>query len=195
MLDEASREYLRMEIERRGRDAKPGARLQGNAEESEACDAAIVSPHAWWSARPRPWEEITASSRATVRGTVVATTAGFQLLAPVTLLSIRIDESVQPSVSFPASGVIYVIYPTADFRVGGARFCRVHESGFVPRIGDEVILLAAESPSDESGSFVTPLEVIFARGDRLIVPENVSDRDRLLSLESPWALFQSLPRQ
>ncbi|HEX6095080.1 MAG TPA: hypothetical protein VF432_02060 [Thermoanaerobaculia bacterium] len=192
LFDEASRDFLRMEIERRRGDARRRAGVRTHAGEPEACDTMIVSPHAWWSVRARPWEEIVASSRATVRGTVVGTTAGFQHLAPVTLISIRIEEPQGSPVPFPRSGLIHVVYPAADFRAGGARFCRVHGSGFVPRDGDEVLVLVADSPSDDSGSLVTPLEVVFSRGGRLIVPESVSDRDRLLTYESFDALFRSL---
>jgi len=195
LFDEASRTLLKMEIDRRRLKENRGAGARANAADSGPCDVRIVSFHEWWSVGQRSWDEITRGAQAAVRGSVVGTTPGFLRMTPVTLVTIRIHETVFASVPFPRNGLIHVIYPIADFRVAGSRFCQVNGSGFEPSPGDEVLLLASDSPSDDTGAFVTPVELIFNRGGRLIVPDTVTDRDQLSSYGSLAALSRSIPRQ
>jgi hypothetical protein len=132
------------------------------------------------------WDELVTGAAAVFRGRVVATTPGFEVTVPKTLLSVRVDEKLRGGADFPATGSIHVLYPAADFTIGGVRFCNAGPMGsFVPAVGDDVLVFTYEKPVDDQGTFMitVPQQLIFSRDHKLIAMPEIARGRESASLE------------
>jgi hypothetical protein len=152
---------------------------------SEACSTTTITffhvsgPH-------RSWEELLEHADAVYRGRVVSTTPGFQSTTPETLLSVVIIDRIRRAQGFPAEGFVTILYPAADFTIGGTRFCNAGQnSPFIPAVGDEVLIFAYDKPADQSGTFLLTLpdQLIFGRDHRLIGRPNILGGKESSSIE------------
>lgn len=120
---------------------------------------------------------VTARAAAVYRGRIAATAPGFLLTTPVTLLGIEITSVVRSADGYPRAQLIYVTYPGADFRIGGRRFCNGGPNdGFIPAVGDEILVLAQQPSRDMTGAYLTTTEeqLFFSRDNRVIVSESIA---------------------
>jgi hypothetical protein len=144
------------------------ARLETDSD-SAACSHRIIS-FSHLRAPHRSIADLRAHSGAIYRGRIAAVTQGFQLEAPVSLLSIDIRRAIRANDGFPARGSVQVIYPAADFRIGGTRFCNAGPNqSYLPAIGDEIIVFAYGPPIDSDRIFLhtDPDQLFFQRGNKL----------------------------
>jgi hypothetical protein len=152
---------------------------------SEACSTTTITflhvsgPH-------RSWEELVDHAEAVYRGRVVAATPGFAFTTPETLLSVLVIDRIRLAQGFPTEGFVTILYPAADFTIGGTRFCNAGQnSPFIPAVGDEVLIFAYDRPADQSGTFLLTLpdQLIFGRDHRLIGRPNILGGKESSSIE------------
>lgn len=120
------------------------------------------------------FDDIAASAHAVHHGRVVSATPGFQFTTPVTLLGIELDRAVRSKKGFPDTGTIYVIYPQADFSIGGVRFCNAGPiEGFAPAVGDELLLMGFNTPipaANHRFALTRPEHLVFSQRNRVYSP-------------------------
>jgi hypothetical protein len=117
------------------------------------------------------FDQVAANAPAAYRGHVVSIVPGFESTTPVSLVGIEIDKVLRPDFRFPDAGILYVIYPQADFTIGGDRFCNAGPvRGFAPSVGDKLLLFGFEPPMT-SGTYqflgVRPSHLVFSDGKRV----------------------------
>lgn len=117
----------------------------------------------------RRLDEIVAGAAVAYRAHVISVTPGFESMTPVSLLGIEIDKVPRPNKQLPSAGMFYVIYPQADFAIGGVRFCNVGPiDGLAPVIGDQLLLFGFDPPiTGENYRFLLtrPQHLVFSRGE------------------------------
>lgn len=122
----------------------------------------------------RTLNEIVAHAAVAYRAHVVSVAPGLEYTTPVSLLGIEIDKASRPNQQFPNAGTFYVIYPQADFAIGGVRFCNAGPvDGFAPAIGDQLLLFGFDPPiTGDNYRFVVtrPQHLIFSRDKHLYSP-------------------------
>ena len=120
------------------------------------------------------FDDVAASAHAVHRGRVISATPGFEFTTPVTLLGIEIDRAVRSDKGFPDTGTVYVIYPQADFSIGGVRFCNAGPiQGFAPAVGDQLLLMGFNTPIPAANyrfALTRPEHLVFSQRDRVYSP-------------------------
>jgi hypothetical protein len=137
------------------------------------------------------FKEIAQNSKSSLRGTVTDVVYGFSVFGPSSLLEIRVDEWLKRSDKTAARSYIYLVYPVAEFEVGGYRFCKKEtpQWGGEPRAGDEILLFPYQSPVDDVGQVFLPdpddYEVILKRQGQSIIsaPKSLKDDPDLLGVK------------
>ncbi len=92
-------------------------------------------------------------------------------------------RALRTSVGFPSHGDVYVLYPIADFKIEGRRFCNAGPiPDFNPAIGDELMIFCYDQPNDTTGQFLPTREqqLIFERGGKLYASKPLRSDPELL---------------
>lgn len=119
-----------------------------------------------------------ARSRSILRGSIRTVDFGFDGGVPGSLLSVQVSETIKGS---PPSGLLYVLYPVARFRIGPLRFCNASK-GFEPRPGDEILLFDFTGPVDRDDVLFAPRlqQILFeSRNGVLFLPPNLKENSDL----------------
>jgi hypothetical protein len=117
------------------------------------------------------FKDLTQSAKAALKGTVTSITYGFTVYGPSSLVEIQVDDWLKKSAKIASGSYVYLVYPVAEFKVGGYRFCKTDlpQWGREPKPGDQILLFPYQSPIDADGLVFLPdpngYEVILARKD------------------------------
>jgi hypothetical protein len=121
------------------------------------------------------FKDLTQSAKAVLKGTVTGVTYGFTVYGPSSLVEIQADDWLKKSAKIAGGTYVYLVYPVAEFKVGGYRFCKTDlpQWGKEPKLGDQILLFPYQPPIDADGRVFLPdlegYEVILARkGDTSI---------------------------
>ena len=152
---------------------------------AEAVDrAGPINPHS-------TFKDIARNAKAVFKGTVTGVTYGFSLYGPSSFLEIQVDDWLRKPEGFSDSPYIYLVYPVADFKVGGYRFCKTDSPqwGKEPRPGDQILLFPYQSPVDANGQVFLPdpggYEIILDRKDgEVSVPQLLRKDPDILGVRS-----------
>lgn len=126
--------------------------------------AGAVIPHS-------TFKDLAHSAKAVLKGTVTGVTYGFSVYGPSSFLEIQVDDWLKKSEKIAGSSYVYLVYPVAEFKVGGYRFCKTDSPqwGREPKAGDQILLFPYQLPIDASGLVFLPdpegYEVILGRKD------------------------------
>jgi hypothetical protein len=121
---------------------------------------------------------LTANSRSILRGSIRTVDFGFDGGVPGSLLSIKVSETIKGS---PPSGLLYVLYPVAHFRIGPLQFCNASK-GFEPRSGDEILLFDFTGPVDRDDVLFAPRpqQILFeSQNGVLFLPPNLKGNSNM----------------
>jgi hypothetical protein len=176
--DAGTRMVLQAEVTERARRVS----IAPNATESMTAPCAVrIMTFPDPSGAPKSLRELAGTAAAVYRGRVAGTAPGFNLSTPATLIAVEIAEAVRAADGFPKSGIVYVVYPAADFSVGGTRFCNAGvNGGTMPKVGDAIAVFAPSAPIDADGVVlnVGAEQIVFASGTRVMLPPGLrEDRD------------------
>src|SRR5947209_8415367 len=135
-------------------------------------------------------KDLAQNSLAIVYGTITDIDQGFSMDVPALLLEVQIEERLKDADKYKASDRMYVVYPKADFNVGGYHFCREDANWpEPPKVGDEVMLFPFRSPFDTAGQVFVPdpegYEIILERSSSggIAVPRRLRDDEDLIGVK------------
>ncbi|HXU44277.1 MAG TPA: hypothetical protein VN783_02020 [Thermoanaerobaculia bacterium] len=100
-------------------------------------------------------EDLERHSLAIYVGTVEEIRPGFWSGIPYSLLAVKVTEVFRSSASI-ASDFVYVPVPTANFSLGGRRYCTDGTRGYRPKLGDRALLFLYDPALDTAKSLVFP---------------------------------------
>lgn len=146
--------------------------VASDTSDGEPCDVRVLTTQ-HLGVSTRSWEDVFNGATSIYRGTIVDLVPGFNYTRPVTLVTMRVDRASKRADGYPASGTVRFISSGADFTIGGERFCNAgSHSGFVPQIGDQVLLLPSLVPFEAEGTFqpIGDEQIVFGRGRDVFVP-------------------------
>lgn len=188
--DPATRMLVKAETAERARRAP----IASNAAEAMTTPCAVRTltfPDP--SGAPKSLRELAGSALAIYRGRVAGVAPGFELSTPVTLVAVEIAETVRTADGFPKSGVVYLVYPAADFVVGGIRFCNAGvNEGAIPKVGDAIAVFAPSRPNDSDGVVlnVGAGGIVFQTGGRMALPPGLRADREAVAARSVGELLQ-----
>lgn len=159
------------------------ARRAESADASTPCPTFTVASDDGPPAAMSTWSSALENSDAVVSGTVVAVTPGFFMVAPASMLTVRVDAAAGSHAAYPSGLTLMVRYMGADFQIGSSRFCnggsrmRAGES-FLPKVNDRILIFAFGEPR-QSYLAARDENLVFGRNDR-ITPSFVFTANRSL---------------
>jgi hypothetical protein len=165
-FDQSTQLLLQMKIANRSQ----GARVQSESSAAEPCTESILTfNHV--SGDTNSLDALIASAPAIYRARVVSMVQGFSDTgSPTTVIAAKIVRPLRTAAGFPKSGIVYVEYPKADFRIGGIRFCNAGpNAAYSPNEGDQLLIFAYDQPRDTTALFLMtrPQQLIFERDGKL----------------------------
>jgi hypothetical protein len=112
-------------------------------------------------------------SETILAGTVTDVTRGFIGSTPGSMLTVHIDDALLDPVGVAGLHDVFVSYLTADFEIGGTRFCNSgiprNGSQFTPAVGDKILIRFSGTVQ---GRYLPTRDerLVFGRHDRAYVP-------------------------
>ena len=169
------------------------AASQSVASATEPCQATVHLYHV--SGRVDSLDAMIATAPAVYRGQIISITPGFEMGSPSILIGVQITHAVRTATNFPSKGIVYVLYPKADFAIAGTRFCNGGLMGsYSPSTGDRMLIFSFDPPRDTTSSFLLtrPQQLVFEHGGTVFAskPLDLSNRPELESLQ---ALENTIP--
>lgn len=114
-------------------------------------------------------------AKAVFSGTITAITPGFLFGAPVSMLTVSLDDKSVIAEAYTPSPRIYVPYPQARFAIGGLAFCTPEQEA-QPEVGYRIFVFPQFGPADREGLVVTGGTEVIVFADEeghLLLPENL----------------------
>jgi hypothetical protein len=178
-FNQSAQLILHMKIANRSQSA----RAEAESSTAEGCNESILT-FFHVGGDVNSLDALVASAPAIYRARVVSMSQGFdEMSGPTTVLATEIVRPIRTEPGFPKAGIVYVLYPKADFRIGGVHFCNAGpNANYSPKEGDELLIFAYDRPVDTTGLFLLtrPQQLIFQRDGKLFAARPLTSDSTLL---------------